>query len=67
MVIAAHQAPNWNNPHKWTETKIILEGMRREYKCPIIIYMDTNCDINMTMFAKLEKELKGNGWKIFKN
>ena len=29
--------------------------------------MDTNCDINMTMYAKPEKELKENGWKIFKN
>ena len=32
IVVAAHQAPNWNNPHKWTESKMLLEGIKTEYR-----------------------------------
>ena len=55
IIVGAHQAPNGKNMHKWTELKILLEGLDRQYPYPKILYVDANTDVSTNIFKRLEQ------------
>ena len=55
---------NSNETRKWNLLKKRIAEYELHYVGPIIIHLDSNCDVKHKKFTEFEQELLIKGWKI---